>query len=216
MRRLRRGFSLAEVLTVLVILGLIMTVIAFSVPLALRGPLEAQSQVDNVNSAALALYKLQHDTRPSTIKGVFSCTTAPTLSCTQPTPGPVLPSAQSLVLMTADDSSGQFQSLNGAPSWQGFVIYWLTPNADNTSNELRRVYVPYSIDPDYHKWLGQAVTALNLGLISGGYTTVAQDIRTMSAAVDTTTNTVDLQLDGGDLKKNRSSLTLTGNSYVRN
>ena len=49
-----------------------------------------------------------------------------------------------------------------------------------------------------------------------GYTTVAQDVKTMSVAIDNSSNTVDLQIDGGDIKGNTSSLQLSGNSYVRN
>jgi len=212
--RFQRGFSLAELLTVLVIIGLLMSVVAISTPLFLRGPREAQSQVDNVESAALALYKMQHDARPSTIKGVYSCTTLPVPTCSQPMPSSPLPMTQALVILTAN-GNGQFSlKNNGAPNWQGFIVYWLTPNADGSSNELRRAFVnPGISDPPT---LPEILAALNAALGLSNYTTVAQDVQDMRFAVDTTTNSVDLQLDGGDKNGNKSSLRLSGNSYVRN
>jgi len=209
--RSQRGFTLAEILTVLVIMGLMLCVVAFCVPLFLNGPQEAQSQVDNVESAALALYKMQHDTRPSTIKGVFACTTLPIPACSQPTPGPSMPPTLAVVIQTAN-GTGQFMLQNGNPNWQGFIVYWLTPNADGTSNELRRAFVPM-IGP-YDVTGAAAAVVAALGLTS--YTTVAQDVVDMRFAVDMSTNTVDLQLDGGDKTGNKSSLQLAGNSYVRN
>ena len=209
--RSQRGFTLAEILTVLVIMGLMLCVVAFCVPLFLNGPQEAQSQVDNVESAALALYKMQHDTRPSTIKGVFGCATLPIPTCSQPTPGPNMPPTQAVVIQTAN-GTGQFMLQNGNPNWQGFIVYWLTPNADGTSNELRRAFVPM-IGP-YDVTGAAAAVVAALGLTS--YTTVAQDVVDMRFAVDMSTNTVDLQLDGGDKTGNKSSLQLAGNSYVRN
>jgi prepilin-type N-terminal cleavage/methylation domain-containing protein len=214
--RRRRGFTVAELMTVLVVLGLVMTTVAFAVPLMLKAPIEAQSQVDDVQSAALALYKMQHDARPSTIKGMFSCTIAPMITCSDPTPPPApqpLPQTQAIVLVTAN-GTGQFSDLKGNPNWQGYVAYWLTPNADGSSNELRRAYFPTSVDPT--QFLTQAVNALTSVLLAPGYTTVAQDVRSMSAAYDRASSIVELQLDGGDTKGNQTSLQLSGNSYVRN
>ena len=216
MRR-QRGFTIAEVLTVLVIVGLMLGAIAFSIPLFLHGPSEAQSQVDNVNTAALALYKMQHDARPSNINGVFSCTTSPTIACSTPTPGPVgspLPAAQAVVILTAD-GTGQFKfDTNGNPIWTGFIVYWLTPNADGSSNELRRAYYP--IPETLPVPLADPVTALTTVIGAPGYETVAQDVVSMSAAIDFSMKTVDLQIDGGDKTGNKSSLSLAGNSYARN
>jgi prepilin-type N-terminal cleavage/methylation domain-containing protein len=218
MARRQRGFSVAEVLTVIVIVGLMMSVIAFSMPLFLRSSDEAQSQVDNVNTAALALYKMQHDVRPSNVYGVFTCNTAPIVSCNVTAPGPTpLPTAQAVVMLTADQG-GLFQiDSNGNPKWQGFFVYWLTPNADGSSNELRRSFVPLALPIiPLNLRTTDAVAAVTAVLGLTGYTTIAQDVRTMSAAIDTTNSVVYLQVDGGDNKGNLSSLQLSGNSYVRN
>jgi len=213
--RSRRGFSLAEVLTVFVIVGLMLSAVAFAIPLFLNGPREAQSQVDEVESTALALYKMQQDTRPSNIGGVFACNTFPIPTCSQPAPQSPMPTFQSIVVLTADDVNGQFQLSGGRPQWQGFVVYWLTPNADGTSNELRRAYVPGP--PVGPPAITDAVVALVTALGLTSYTTVAQDVHTLAFAVDTPHSTVDIQLDGGDyLKGNKTSIQLAGNSYVRN
>ncbi len=216
-----RGFTLAEILTVVVIVGLVMSVIAFAAPLILRGPTEAQSQVDDVQSTALALYKLQHDARPSTIEGMFACSTAPVVTCGAPTPPPAaqpLPNAQAIVIVTAN-GTGQFSwGPGGSPNWQGYVAYWLTPNADGSSNELRRAFFPVGLGatPSPSQLATNAVTALGSLIVQTGYTTVAQDVRSMSAAFDPATHIVYLQLDGGDAHGNQTSLQLSGNSYVRN
>jgi prepilin-type N-terminal cleavage/methylation domain-containing protein len=214
--RSTRGFTIAETLTVLVIVGLLLSVVAFSVPLFLKGPQEAQSQVDNVQSTALALYKMQHDTRPSNIFGVFTCNTSPVVSCSAP--APPVQQVNAMVVVTAN-GAGQFQlNSNGAPAWSGFIIYYLTPNADGSSNELRRIYLSTAILNNNPMNLGpaDAVTALTSVLGLPGYTTVAQDVKTMSVAIDKPRSTVDLQIDGGDKNGNVSSLQLSGNSYVRN
>jgi prepilin-type N-terminal cleavage/methylation domain-containing protein len=213
-KRSQRGFTLAEILTVVVIMGLMLSVVAFSAPLFLNGPQEAQSQVDNVESAALALYKMQHDTRPSNIHNVWACSTVLPV-CTQPTPGPAMPTAQAVAILTAN-ATGQFVlNGNGTPNWQGYDVYWIVPNADGTSNELRRAFVGVAFGINAPQ-PGDAVTAVATALGLTTYTTVAQDVWDMKFAIDPTTNTVDLQLDSGDNKGNMSSLRLAGNSYVRN
>ena len=212
----QRGFSLAEMLTVLVVVGLAMSVMAFSIPLFLNGPVEAQSQVDNVEAAALALYKMQHDARPSDIQGIFACTTLPVPVCSTPAPGPSPSLATAVVLITAN-GNGQFSMSGGSPNWQGYIVYYLTPNADGSSNELRRAFVPNIGPPLKLPILAPAaVAALVTALGLSNYTTEAQDVTSLSAAVDTPNSIVELQLVGGDTSGNKSSLHLAGNSYVRN
>ena len=90
MRRQRRGFTIAEVLTVFVIVGLMLSAIAFAMPLFMRAPSEAQSQVDGVESAALALYRVQRDVRQSDVNGIFECSLPPSPTCSivaPPAPG---------------------------------------------------------------------------------------------------------------------------------
>jgi type II secretory pathway pseudopilin PulG len=222
--RSNRGFTVAEVLTVFVIVGLILGAVAAAMPFITRGPIAAQAQVDNVESSALALYKMQRDVRQSNINGVWDCTTPPVVTCTQPAPQLTNPPVQSVAIVTADDGSGQFVIKGpGDPKWSGMIVYWLTPNADGTSNVLQRAYFNHTIPmhngaPDVNLMGPIAVLALNgvLGYSSTQRVTVAQDVRSMSVAIDTTNNIVDLQVVGGDTTGTKSSLSLTSNSYVRN
>lgn len=222
--RSNRGFTIAEILTVFVIVGLILGAIAAAMPFITRGPLAAQAQVDNVQSAALALYKMQRDVRQSNINGVWDCSMPPIVLCSQPLPQASNPPAQVVAVVTADDGSGQFKVHGpGEPLWTGMVVFWLTPNSDGTSNVLQRAYVPLGIPvlgniPILSQMPAVASLALTSALIlpPTSRVTLAQDVRSMSIAVDQTNNIVDLQIDGGDTTGTKSSLSLTSNSYVRN
>lgn len=217
--RSQRGFTIAEVLTVMVIVGLILGSIAMAMPLFLKAPTEAQLQVDNVQTAALALYKVQRDLRQSDPSGIFSCSMPPLVVCTTAN-GPPSPTP-ALVVLTADNPSGEFKpNANGGPDWQGFNVYWLTPNSDGTSNDLKRAYFP---DPIWNfpvLSLGTqeatAAVVLTTVLTTGSAVTVATHVRQLSVSVDKTSNIAGLQLDGGDLTGNVSRLSLTSNTYVRN
>jgi type II secretory pathway pseudopilin PulG len=232
MKRITRGFTIAEVLTVCVIVGLLLSVIAFAMPLFMRAPLEAQSQVDNVQSAALALYKVQRDVRQSNINGIYDCSLPPIVTCAAATPPPpsiTPPPTPALVVLTADSGAGSFTvggALSGEagyPKWQGFVVYWLSPNSDGTSFALHRVFYPYAANITVNsKGQPTNVTAvmasvvLTAAVVLPGSQTVAQDVSAIRTAVDPVNNIVQLQIDGGDTSGNKSSLSLTSNSYVRN
>jgi len=225
--RAHRGFTIAEVLTVMVIVALMLGAVAFAMPIILKGPLEAQSQVDNVQQAALALYKIQRDTRQSRLSGIFNCSVTPVVACSPQ--GGQATSTQALVIVTADNGSGQFKvdtgsQNNGAtagdPKWQGFIVYWLSPNADGTSNDLKRAFFPLAIASKNNGApivaAADAVTALTIVLAVTGAVTVAQDVRSISAAEDSTTGILALRVDGGTTSGNLSSMSLSGNTYVRN
>jgi prepilin-type N-terminal cleavage/methylation domain-containing protein len=215
----RRGFTIAEVMTVLVIVGLILAVIAMITPMIFRSQSQVQAQTDSIQSTALALYKVQRDVRQSNIGGVLACTTVPVVVCTQPSASNAQ-QTQAIAIVTADNGSGQFVPNNaGSPKWHGFVLYWLTPNADGTSNDLKRAYYGWpgnlnlttlpTVEAD-------AVVAVTNVLGSQNSVSVAQDVRTLRMSVDTSNNIVLLGLDGGNTTGNVSSLDLTSNSYVRN
>jgi prepilin-type N-terminal cleavage/methylation domain-containing protein len=218
----RRAFTIAEVLTVLVIVGLILAAVAMSTPMILRGQSEVQLQVDNIQSAALALYRVQRDVRQSDTKGILSCSTAPVVLCAQPltaSPAPV----QALAIVTADSGTGQFQpnTSTGSPKWEGFYFYWLAPNAEGTSNDLKRAYasvpLPFDVENDQLSTiLTVAQTALAAAVAPGKVETVAQNIVSVQASVDPSTSIVSLRLDSGNTSGNLSSMTLWGDSYVRN
>ena len=223
--RSRRGFTIAEVMTVLVILGLILAVIAMITPIIFRSQSQVQAQTDSIQSSALALYKVQRDVRQSNIGGVLACTTVPVAVCTQPTSAPSAQQTQAIAIVTADNGTGQFVPNNaGLPKWHGFVLYWLAPNADGTSNDLKRAYYAWPTSNPLNIATmplptveADAVLALTTVLAAPqSATSVAQDVRTLRMSVDTQNNIVLLGLDGGNTSGNVSSLNLTSNSYVRN
>ncbi len=150
MMRTQRGFSIAEVLTVAVILGVLMATIVMILPLMLKAPMQVQSQVDEVNMAAIALYEIRKDFSQGDTSGVMGCSITPVVVCSAPGSSPT--SVQALVVATADDGSGQFHVVTnpldpnkGYPAWQGFDVYWLQPNAGGTSFQLMRAFEPAAI-----------------------------------------------------------------------
>lgn len=140
MTQKQRAFSIPEVLTVAVIIGMLLSTMVVIVPLLARTPLQMQSQVDEVNTAALALYKIRRDFSEGDTAGILGCQTSPVVSCN--TVGAVPTPVNALVVATAEDASGAFQvnKVTGNPSWQGFYIYWLVPNASGTSYNMMRAY----------------------------------------------------------------------------
>jgi hypothetical protein len=131
------------VLTVTVIIGMLLSAMVVIVPLLVKAPLQMQSQVDNVNTAAIALYKMRRDFAEGDTNGVMGCTTAPVVCSTEPAK-PV--GVQALVVATAEDATGAFKiDPLGNPQWQGFHVYWLVPDASGVSYDLMRAWEPASI-----------------------------------------------------------------------
>jgi prepilin-type N-terminal cleavage/methylation domain-containing protein len=143
----QRGFSIAEVLTVTVILGILTSALTVVVPEMLHAPLQMQSQVDQVNTAALALYKIRRDLSEADTSGVMGCTITPVVSCNALGNG--LTPEQAVAVVTAENPPGTFNvntadnaSGNniGYPAWQGFYIYWLVPDQSGQAYDLMRAY----------------------------------------------------------------------------
>src|SRR5579863_3675035 len=97
----RRGYTIVEVLSVTVVLGLVMTIIAAIIGPLLRSQNQTQAKVDTVQAAAIALYRVQRDLRNTSWSSVWACTTTGTPTCTQPTTSTA---TQALVVLTAYQS----------------------------------------------------------------------------------------------------------------
>jgi prepilin-type N-terminal cleavage/methylation domain-containing protein len=138
----QRGFSLAEVLTVTVILGILMTALALVTPAMLHAPTQMQAQVDQVNTAAIALYKIRRDFSEGDTSGVMGCQTAPVVTCSAVGTG--LTKVQAMAVVTAENPPGTFHvdPSSGYPLWQGFYVYWLTPDATGQAFDLNRAFEP--------------------------------------------------------------------------
>lgn len=119
----QRGFTLAELLTVLVIIGLF-----FSISISILNPLtraatQGQAKLETVQTAAQGFYVIQRDLRMARPGSTFVCDTGGTTCTTSGQPVIAIPTALdangNISLSTA--SSG---STVGRPNWKGFIVYW--------------------------------------------------------------------------------------------
>jgi hypothetical protein len=157
---------------------------------------------------------------------VYACTTTPQTACSkQAAPAGATPPPVDAIVMLSANLNGQFQvsaassggnpNAAGTPQWQGFIAYWLTPNADGTSFALKRgAWYVSGLTPNTVKET-DAAAALDLAMRAPAVT-VAQNVRSIRASVDTGASILALIVDGGDNSGQKSSLSLSGNSYVRN
>ncbi len=173
--RTSRGNTIAELLTVIFILGLFMSV----VPGVLRGVTgwssAAHAKMDNVQTAAQVFYRIQRDLRESTAQGVYTCSNSVTPTCVR-SGNPVL------AVATANDASGVFhETLDGAPSWQGFVVYWVA------SGSLYRSYQPVAglSQPPSADAAATAVAAANVPAASTD-ARIATGVSSLASAVNAT------------------------------
>ena len=132
---------MAELLTVMVIFGLISSVVAAIVGPMLRAPGQEQAKVDTVQAVAKALYRIQRDVRQSTKSGVYYCTNVVPTTCTAPVVGATPAPAQTLVITSPrSGTSGPLSiSSTGTAIQQGYNVYWLQANPNNP-NESDLVY----------------------------------------------------------------------------
>lgn len=122
--RSRRGFTLAEVLAVLFVLGLVLGFVAVIVGPLLRSQGQTQAKVDTVQAAAMALYRIERDLRNTDSGDIWVCTTGATPTCSLPSA--TLTATSAIVMPTGYlNGTGQFQlTASGTPSWQGASVYW--------------------------------------------------------------------------------------------
>jgi prepilin-type N-terminal cleavage/methylation domain-containing protein len=214
--RHERGFTLAEILTVAVLFGMLLSTIAAVIPAVMRAPAQMQSQVDEVNAAALALYKVQRDARQSDVGGVFNCTTLPVPLCSQQI-GPPVPTQA--IAIAGNDSSQFFSQTSGEANWQGYTLYWLAPSASGIGMDLMRAYEPQVIPlnlgvPQFTTT--QAQTALTLALLLASPDVAAGDVRKLQVGVTPANGIIALRMSAGVNRGDQTELTLYGNTYARN
>jgi type II secretory pathway pseudopilin PulG len=217
--RLERGFTIAELLTVCVLFGMLLTTIALVIPAVLKAPAQMQAQVDEVDAAALALYKVQRDARQSDVNGVFDCSTSPIVVCTQQS-GAV---ATQAIAIAGDDGSSQFVNIGGLgvdqTKWKGYVVYWLAPSITGVGLDLMRAFVPESISfspsglPVFDPVV--AGTAVTLAIALASPTVAAPDVRQLAAGISPG-NIISLQMIAGVNRGDITGITLHGDTYARN
>jgi hypothetical protein len=228
--RQQRGTTIAEVLTVTVIIGMLLSAMVVIVPMLVKAPSQMQGQVDDVNTAAVALYKIRRDFSEGDAKGVMGCTTTPVVSCS--TPGAGMTGVQALVVATAENASGAFQiDGNGNPEWQGFYVYWLVPNSAGTSYDLMRAWEPapgYPTTPAIYSptSIGGAPVSVTSGLVDPLVTAalalspppvLTNYITSMSLGDTSSTSTIKFQLVAGTTGGvDQTHTTFQSNTYARN
>ena len=127
-RGAQRGFTLAELLTTIVIMALVMTPIALMIGPLLGSQSSAQAKTDTVQAATKALYKIERDLRNTNLGSIYTCTISGAPVCTSPTTS--LGSTSAIVVATSylnGTGQFQFQTASGKPFWQGADVYWIDP-----------------------------------------------------------------------------------------
>lgn len=129
--RARRGYTIAEVLTVTVIMGFISTFVALIVGPTFSAVSSQGAKLDTLHAAARAFYRMQRDIHQSNVNGVFVCTYPAPTTCSSP--ANALANATVIAIISPkNNGTGQltWDSAQGQPSWQGYNVYWLAPDAN--------------------------------------------------------------------------------------
>lgn len=224
--RKQRGFSVAEVLTVTVICGMLLAAMVVIVPILLKSPAQMQAQVDDVNTAAIALYKIRRDFSQGDPKGVFGCTLQPIVICQSYSS---LTSVPALAVATADDGTGQFKvdPNTGYPKWQGVVVYWLVPNSTGTAFDLMRAEITSPTGGVQNIGSGpngiplltadNAQLAVTAAMLISPPPVLANYILGMQMGTNNATSTVSFSLNAGtNSGSNQTSTNFASDTYARN
>jgi len=113
-------------MSVVFIIGLVMTGVALIMGPLLGAQSRTQAKVDTVQAASAALYRVERDLRNTNSSSIYACTVGGTPTCVAPSAA--LTSTNAIVLVSAyNNGTGQFQTLtsSGKPYWQGATVYWV-------------------------------------------------------------------------------------------
>jgi len=129
--RTQRGYTIAELLTVVFILGLITSAVALFIGPLLRSQSQVQAKADTIQASVSALYRVERDIRNTTVGSIWACTTGASPACSLPPA--TLAATTAIVMPTAyQGGTGQFQlqAVNAKPLWQGATVYWIDSAGD--------------------------------------------------------------------------------------
>ena len=138
---------MAELLTVMVIFGLISMVVAAVIGPMLRAPGQEQLKVDTMQAVAKAVYRIQRAVRQTTTSGVYYCTNNVPTACLAPVGGATPAPAQTLVITSPRNGpkGTLVLSATGVALQQGYNVYWLHQNPQH-ANETDLVF-PFVPNP---------------------------------------------------------------------
>jgi prepilin-type N-terminal cleavage/methylation domain-containing protein len=140
-----RGFTLVEMLTALVIVGVVLSMaLAIAVPM-FQAPQRQAAKLDTLQAASSGLYAMQDDLRKSDSHGIWACTTSPVV-CARP--GTASATTPALVIITpvsanqpAPNNVAVTWDSSGAPAWTGVQVYWIAANPSG-GTDLHQDFVP--------------------------------------------------------------------------
>lgn len=130
-----RGFTIAEALTVTVIMAFVSTFVALIVGPTFKAASSQGAKIDTLQAAERAFYRMQRDIHSSNVNGVYVCTYPAPTTCTSPQAA--LTNATILVMISPKaNGTGQlsWDSAQGQPQWRGFNVYWIAPDANGVSS----------------------------------------------------------------------------------
>lgn len=214
-----RAFSLAELLTVIVIFGLLSTLGTLVIAPLMSQPNRQQAKIDTVQAATRAMYRIERDLRMTSPSAVYACTYPAPTTCTSPTAVQGLTSTAVLAIATPrlnGNGQPQWDKFNGQPKWTGFNVYWLAPDSnDATKTNLMYVWTNATIQPgpfplSDNSSVNGAISSTNAEVLATGVT----DLQTF---MDPTNSIVGFRFkaqatDGGQTNET----TLQSNVNTRN
>ena len=126
-----RGYSIAEVLTVMVIMGFVSTFVALIIEPMFSGANSQDAKLQTLQAAEHAFYRIQRDIHQSNVNGVYVCTYPAPTTCASPS-GVLTNATVIAIISPKTNGSGQLKwdTPQGQPQWQGFNVYWLAPDAN--------------------------------------------------------------------------------------
>jgi prepilin-type N-terminal cleavage/methylation domain-containing protein len=131
---MRRGYTIAELLVVLVIMGFVSSFVALIVGPLFSAVNSQAAKVDTIQAAEKSFYRIQRDLHQSNMNGVYVCTYPAPTTCSAPSSA--LSGATVIAIITPKaNGSGQlaWDNSQGQPQWTGFNVYWLAPDANGVS-----------------------------------------------------------------------------------
>jgi prepilin-type N-terminal cleavage/methylation domain-containing protein len=187
----RRGYTIAEVLLVTVIMGMISSFVVLIVAPLFKMSNAQTAKVDTVQAAAKAFYRVQRDLRQSDVSGVYVCTYPAPSTCSPPASA-LTHAAVVAIITPLSNGYGQltWDSSQGQPKWQGFSVYWLAPDAQGLT-ALNYAFA----DPTggANPTTASADAAVNKAL-GGAPSFLATSIADLQLSKSTTTSTIGLKM----------------------
>jgi type II secretory pathway pseudopilin PulG len=132
--RSKRGYTIAEVLTVSVIMGMVSSFVVLIIAPLFNASNAETAKVDTIQAAAKAFYRMQRDLHGSTATGVYVCTYPAPSTCSAPSTTGLTDARVIAIITPRKGGNGQVMfDPTGAPQYRGYQVYWLTPDASGTA-----------------------------------------------------------------------------------